>query len=622
MKSFLEQNVSPESLITLFSQAPVAMCLLMGDDLIIQNANPQILELWGRDSSVIGKPLFEVLPEVKSQGFVDIFDNVYRKGEIFNGNKLPIFLEKFGKLEEHFFDFIYAPVFNDKKKIIGVSVVATEVTDQVISEQKLQESEYRLEELIKNSDYSTAIYRTDELYIELANDLILKTWGKDASVIGLKLEDALPELEGQPFIGILKDIFKTGKTYTAKEDRVDLMVDGKLQSYYFNFSYKPLKNANGEVYAIHNMAVDVTDLVTAREEIQKREEKFRDLADSMPQFVWTCDKHGEVTYMNDNWYRYTGFDRNEKPSEGFKRVISPEVHAKVEAVWAESVKNGTSFEMEYQFSDPKDPNVYRWFLGRAVPTFDEKGEITQWIGTFTDIDDFKQLQTQKDNFLGIASHELKTPLTSLKIYTQYIEKNLIRQDDRKNAEVARKMDGQIDLLTDLISDLLDVTKIQNGKIQLNESEFDFDELAGETVAEQQMTSRHKIIFNPSGIGTVFADRHRIAQVMSNLISNAIKYSPDADQVIVSTELNDNTITFSVKDFGIGIPADKHKKVFEQYYRVSGSKEHTFPGLGLGLYISSEIIKRAGGRIYVLSAEEKGSDFCFEIPKSKKYNKDA
>ncbi len=618
MKSFLEQNVSPESLITLFSQAPVAMCLLIGDDLIIQNANPQILELWGRDSSVVGKSLFEALPEVKSQGFVDIFDNVYKKGEIFNGNKLSVFLEKSGKLEEHFFDFVYSPVFNDERKIIGVSVVAKEVTDQVISERKLKESEYRFEELIKNSDYSTAIYRTDELYIELANDLILRTWGKDSSVIGMKLEDALPELEGQPFIGILKNIFKTGETYTATEDRVDLVVDGKLQTYYFNFSYKPLKNANGEVYAIHNMAVNVTDLVIAREEIQKREEKFRDLADSMPQFVWTCDKNGEVTYMNENWYRYTGFDRNDDPSESFKRVISPEVHAKVEKVWAESVKNGTSFEMEYQFIDPKNPEVYRWFLGRAVPNFDENNEVSQWIGTFTDIDDFKQLQTQKDNFLGIASHELKTPLTSLKIYTQFIEKNLSRQNDRKNAEVARKMDGQIDLLTDLISDLLDVTKIQNGKIQLNESEFDFDKLVEETVAEQQMTARHKIILNPSDIGVILADRHRISQVMSNLISNAIKYSPDADQVIVSTNLSkENMITFSVKDFGIGIPPDKQKKVFEQYYRVSGSKEHTFPGLGLGLYISSEIIKRSGGRIYVLSTQEKGSDFCFEIPKSKK-----
>lgn len=617
MKSFLEQNVSQESLITLFSQAPVAMCLLIGDDFIIKNANPQILELWGRDISAIDKPLFEVLPEIKSQGFVEILDNVYKRGEAFNGNKRPVFLKRSGVLEEYLFNFIYSPVYNDERKIIGVSVVATEVTEQVMSERKLEESEYRFEDLIINSDYSTAIYHSEDLYIELANNLMLKTWGKDASVIGMKLEDALPELEGQPFIGILKDIFKTGKTYTATEDRVDLVVDGKLQTYYFNFSYKPLTNQKGEVYAIHNMAVNVTDLVKARKEIQEREEKFRDLADSMPQFVWTSDNKGQITYMNDNWYRYTGFAKDENPTEVVKRVMKPEFYEKVEPVWEESLKTGKPFEMEYQFVDPKNPETYRWFLARAVPTFDENENIKQWIGTFTDIDDFKQLQSQKDKFLGIASHELKTPLTSLKIYTQFIEKNLVKQNDLKNAQVARKMDDQIDLLTNLISDLLDVTKIQNGKIQLNESEFDFDQLAEEIVYEQQMVASHKIILHPSKVGKIFADRHRVSQVMSNLISNAVKYSPDADQVIVSTGLIDNNVTFCVRDFGIGIPEDKQSKVFEQYYRVSSSEEHTFPGLGLGLYISSEIIKRTGGKIYMSSNEEKGSDFCFEIPKSKK-----
>jgi len=622
MKTFLEQNVSQDSLITLFSQAPVAMCLLIGDDLIIQNANSQMLELWGRDVSVIGKTIFEALPEIKDQGFKEIFDSVYKSGEIFNGDKLSIFLEKHGNYAEHFFNFIYAPVYNCDQKIIGISVVATEVTDQVISERKLKESEYRFEDLIKKSDYSIAIYRSEDLYVELANELMLKTWGKDASVIGMKLEDALPELEGQPFIGILKDIFATGRTYTATEDRVDLVVDGKLRTYYFNFSYKPLKDSNGEVYAIYNMAVDVTDLVMARTEIQKREKKFRELADSMPQFVWMSDEEGRIMYMNENWYRYTGFDRKTDPQESLRKIIKPDVFKKVSAIWDESVKTGKPFEVEYEFQDSKNPEVYRWFLGRAVPTFDEHENIKQWIGTFTDIDDFKQLQTQKDNFLGIASHELKTPLTSLKLYTQFIEKNLVRQNDFKNAEVARKMDDQIDHLTGLISDLLDVTKIQNGKIQLNESYFDFDQLTEEIVAEQQMTSRHKIILKKSVIGEVYADRHRISQVMSNLISNAIKYSPNATEVHVSAELKDNAIKFSVKDFGIGIPEDKQAKVFEQYYRVSGSKEHTFPGLGLGLYISSEIIKRTGGRIYVQSAEGKGSDFCFEIQKNKNIKENA
>ena len=220
--------------------------------------------------------------------------------------------------------------------------------------------------------------------------------------------------------------------------------------------------------------------------------------------------------------------------------------------------------------------------------------------------------------MGIASHELKTPLTSLKLYTQYIKTNLEKAGDPKNANVAKRMDYQIDLLTGLINELLDVTKIQKGQMQLNESVFDFDKLVDAVVEEQQMTSRHKLFVSKSSvIGEVFADRHRIAQVMANLISNAIKYSPNADEVHISTSVYENQAQFNVRDFGIGIPEDKQSKVFEQYYRISGSKDYTFSGLGLGLYISSEIIKRTGGEIFVSSSEGEGSDFCFRIPKNKK-----
>ncbi|WP_263602463.1 ATP-binding protein [Chryseobacterium sp. PET-29] len=617
MKSFLEQNVSQESLITLFSQAPVAMCLLTGDNFSINSANPQMLEIWSKEASVIGRSLFEILPEIIEQGFKEILENVYRTGEIFKGNKWPVFLEKYGKYEEYFFTFIFAPVYNDNKKIIGISIVATEVTDQIFSERKLKESEYRFEHLIKKSDYPIAIYRTEELYIEFANEQMLKTWGKSASVIGMKLEDALPELEGQPFIGLLKNIFKTGETYASKEASADLMVNGKLQTFYYDFSYKPLKSPTGEVYAILNMAVDITDLVMAKKEIQEREKKFRDLADSMPQFVWTCDTKGEITYMNKSWYRYTGSTENENQTSLVKRMMRPETIAKVDQVWEDCIKTNTPFVMEYELEDPVQKGNYRWFLGRAVPNFAENGEVNQWTGTFTDIDEFKQLETQKDNFLGIASHELKTPLTSLKLYTQFIKNNLEKAGDPKNANVARRMDYQIDLLTGLINELLDVTKIQKGQMQLNESLFDFDKLVDEVVEEQQMTSRHKLFVSRSvAIGDVFADRHRISQVIANLISNAIKYSPDADEVHISTSLHGGRAQFNVKDFGIGIPKDKQSKVFEQYYRISGSKDYTFSGLGLGLFISAEIIRRTGGEIFVSSSEGEGSDFCFRIPKYK------
>ncbi len=621
MKNILPSNVSYESLVTLFSQAPVALSLIMGDNFIIHTANPKSLELWGKDELCIGKPLFEIFPELKSQGFEEIFNNVYKKGEIFKGDKLSIFLNKYDVYEEHFFDFIYSPVYNSQNssEIIGVSVVATEVTDQVLSARKLKESEYKFEDLIKNSDYSIALYRSKDLIIELANDPMLKTWGKPKSVIGMKLEDALPELEGQPFIGLLKDIFETGETYTAKEDKVDLVVDGKLQTFYYNFSYKPLKNSQGEVYAIYNVAVDVTHLVNGRQEIQKNEQELRKMADSMPQIVWTTDHKGVLKYMNEKWFTFSKYDREMDLTESVKNMMKPGVYERVDQIWKECIQTGKPFEVECEFLSPNTIEEFRWFLARAVPSYNEKGEVKEWIGTFTDIDDFKKLQNQKDNFLGIASHELKTPLTSLKLYTQVIERNLSQNGDQKNAAIASKMDSQIELLNGLVRDLLDVTKIQKGQIQLNKSYFDFDDLIDDVVTEQQMASRHKILVEKSNVGKVFADRHRIAQVMSNLIGNATKYSPEAEEVHVKAHVSGDFIHFSVKDFGIGIPEEKQPKVFEQYYRVSGSKEHTFPGLGLGLYISSEIIKRSGGKIFVNSVEGKGSDFCFQIPTNKGVN---
>ena len=254
-----------------------------------------------------------------------------------------------------------------------------------------------------------------------------------------------------------------------------------------------------------------------------------------------------------------------------------------------------------------------WFLNRATPVLDDDGNIKQWIGTSTNIDEFKTLAAQKDTFLGIASHELKTPLTSLKLYAQVLERMLRKTGDEKNAEFAKKMDVQIIKLTSLIGDLLDVTKINAGKIYLNEVSFDFEKLVLETVEEQQMSTVFEIEIHSQKVGMVFADRDRVSQVITNFISNAIKYSPNTDKIIVRVERVEENVQFSVQDFGIGMPADKKDKVFEQYYRVSGDEQTTFPGLGLGLFISSQIVERSHGKIWVNSILGKGSTFFFTLP---------
>ncbi|MEH3114711.1 sensor histidine kinase [Pedobacter terrae] len=191
---------------------------------------------------------------------------------------------------------------------------------------------------------------------------------------------------------------------------------------------------------------------------------------------------------------------------------------------------------------------------------------------------------------------------------------MIRNEgDEKKVTMVRKMDRQLNRLTGLIGDLLDVTKIQSGKMTFNPIEFDFDAAVDEISDEMQhISSKHKIICNLKSNAVIYADKERIGQVITNFLSNAIKYSNEVDKIEVNSFIQDGEVILSVKDYGIGISEDSQHLVFDQFYRVDGSLQHTYPGLGLGLYISAEIIKNEGGRIWVNSAVGEGATFFFAL----------
>src|SRR5476651_1026367 len=234
-----------------------------------------------------------------------------------------------------------------------------------------------------------------------------------------------------------------------------------------------------------------------------------------------------------------------------------------------------------------------------------------------DITERKQLEQQKDEFISIASHELKTPITSVKAYTQILGQRFQKAGDMKSAELIGKADSQLDKLTNLIGDLLDITKLEAGGIQFHESYFDFNELIENTVEElQRTTEKQHIVKELQPSRTVYGDHDRLGQVLTNFISNAIKYSPAADKIIVKTAIDKNNTTLRVQDFGVGLLQEDQAKVFERFYRVGGPDQATYPGLGLGLYIASEIIKRHKGRVWVESKPGKGSTFCFSLPMTK------
>lgn len=226
----------------------------------------------------------------------------------------------------------------------------------------------------------------------------------------------------------------------------------------------------------------------------------------------------------------------------------------------------------------------------------------------------KEFESQKDIFISTASHELKTPVTSLKIFEQLLKKEVINNGHAQYINYLERMEGQVDKLSRLTTSLLEVARWQVGKISVNMNTFDLEKCVKDSVyIAQKNTRKHKILIKGKARREVRGDPDRISQVIDNLLSNAIKYSPNGKKIVVTMGQDDNCAIVRIKDHGIGIDREDQRKIFRRYYRVAGKDENTFPGMGIGLYVCREIIKRHKGRLWVESSRGGGSTFCFTLP---------
>ncbi|MCJ8210861.1 PAS domain-containing sensor histidine kinase [Mucilaginibacter sp. RS28] len=349
-------------------------------------------------------------------------------------------------------------------------------------------------------------------------------------------------------------------------------------------------------------------------ELQISREQFRLLADNIPVAVWTADSSGQVDYFNQRWYDYTGQTLEVSLGAGWENALHPDDLPRALKTWNNSLKYSSPYEIEYRTKRGTD-GTYRWHLAKALPLKNEHGEVIKWFGTNTDIHEQKESEKKKDEFISIASHELKTPLTTVKAFFQILKKSL--QPEDAGYKFVGKATGQLDRLERLINDLLDVSRINAGKMIYNAEEFDFSSAVSDSVESiQQMFPDYEIVVERSDRVTYKGDRLRIEQVINNFLTNAIKYSPDNKKIVLRSEVNQDNIIVSVQDFGIGIAPEYLLNLFERYYRIDNTSMR-FQGLGLGLFISSEIIKRHNGSFWIESEPGKGSTFFFLLPISGK-----
>jgi two-component system CheB/CheR fusion protein len=503
-----------------------------------------------------------------------------------------------------------------------------DITERRRSEEMIRQSNTRYETFIAQSTEGicrfemqkplpvkgTPIEQVEHLYknAQLAecNDAMARMYGhpRAADVLGASLEDLLPS--GRENREYLQKFIRAG--YLLSNEEISSRdAEGNINYYISNLIGIVEEGVLKRMWAMQR---DITERKKIENELKKSEERFRLLVQNAFDIITIYSEDGTIKYQSESLERVLGYHPSERMGANiFKQpFVHPDDIGLKEDMFRRCLASPDD-NIRAQFRMQHKNGQYR-VMEAVCSNLLGYETINGLVANYRDITEKAALEKQKEEFIGIASHELKTPITSIKGYTQIIRNSLMESQDQESIKLVERLDKQVNRLTDLVKDLLDVTKITGGQLQLASNSFDINELIGEIVDEvQQTTKKHHLVMELQATGQILADRERTGQIINNILSNAIKYSPEADRIIIRSSSDDNKITVSVEDFGIGISKEVQEKVFQQFFRVHHSKMNAYPGLGLGLYIAAQLVKRQGGTIGVDSVPGKGSLFYFTLP---------
>ena len=496
--------------------------------------------------------------------------------------------------------------------------------------ERLLESETDFRRLVEQAPVAILVFRGADLIIDIVNNAMLQILGKDPGIIGYPLLQGLPEIEGAPAVNMLFEVYHTGKSFDGIEQPVPIMRNGILETRFFNFSYRPLLD-NGKIIGVMDIAIEVTEQVLARKRLEQiilektdleevlraKEQHLQSILDTMAEGVIIVDNRGKPVYANPMAQKITGLSESMLKNRIYNDEKWQNQRLDGSLLPLEdhpiniTLRNGEAlYDQEVAILLPSGQKIY--ISINAAPLVDNQNNITGGIATFTDVSHRRLILQQKDDFISVASHELKTPITSLVGSLQMLDLAKDNMSPHLASELIAQANRSVTKLRNLVNSLLNSNRIIQGRFPVNKKRFTLSHLIKECYEQISNLSVHKMVLTGDLALDVEADEQLIDQVMTNLMNNAVKYAPLSDEIVIHIQDLVNEAKVSITDFGPGIPKEKLPQLFDRYYQAT-QPQNGLSGLGLGLYISTEIIEKHMGRIGVESVLGHGSTFWFTLP---------
>ncbi|HWV28199.1 MAG TPA: PAS domain S-box protein [Dyadobacter sp.] len=630
----------------LVTQSQFAKAILKGPELVISIANESMLKIWRRRlDEVEGKRLADVFPELKSQKFLTLLQEVYQNGKIYRENEAIVYVDGPGGLKKHYLDFQYAPLFEIDGSVSGIMASVNDVTDKVTLRQQFAETADRLSLATDGTRLGTwdLNIQTKEI-IYSGRIAVILGYDEDAVLTHSEMRDRIhPEDRHAIVEKAFRTALETGVYYyEARVIHRDQSVhwvrtQGKV---FFGEGHLPLR--------MLGTMMDITDRKESELALKTSEGKFRTLADSMPQFVWTADPQGNITYFNRSLLDYSGFSAEEIEKEGWLSLVHPGDLAESVRLWIESVTKGAEYLFEHRLK--RADGEYRWYQCRAIPQHSADGTIEMWVGTSLDIHDSRlfidQLETKVQErtrqlqvannelvrtnmelaqFAYVASHDLQEPLRKIQTFsTRILETEKDNLSDR-GKDYFNRMQASSTRMQQLIVDLLAFSRANVAEKHLESADLNQvlqnvkDQLGDVIQAENAVIKSDTLPVREVIV-------YQFEQLFMNLIANALKFiGPDRAPVIeirsgevpgAAIPLAEADVTrhyqyISFADNGIGFDPQYKDRIFQVFQRLHNRS--AYEGTGIGLAICKKIVENHKGLIDAIGKPGIGSTFIIYLP---------